>query len=378
MDKKRKVLFLTAPYGHGHVQPTKVLAECLENKNIHTEIYDIIDEWSPHISKITQNIYKQMYRTGWRRLYQFWYWATDQRVASKIVTTFLKYTNRRNLKRAILEMQPDIIVCLFPAWALYKLLEDYEVDVPVYTVVTDFYMHKMWYHPKLSKIFVANAWTYHSANFQADSHKFIVTGIPIKADYEQQYAERIKDQEIQKTILLISGANGVSTQYMTLAKKLHNLDQNLKVILICGRNKQLLHKAMKLRRKLASSRFIVYGFRDDMIKQYEKADLVITKSGGNTVSELAALAKPAIFFDPLYGQEMANAVFFANYQVAKIAKTRNEVVSFIHELYENPDQILQMRQNYAKFFIADAASNIANEIEKSVMIHGESLPHNKD
>ncbi|GBU10610.1 processive diacylglycerol beta-glucosyltransferase [Erysipelotrichaceae bacterium] len=361
---KKKVLLLTAPYGNGHLQPARVLKQQLEEKGMEVQVYDIIDEWNTQISKITQNVYKQMYRVGFRRIYQFWYWATDQKIAGSIVTSFLKTTNRKNLKNAIHTINPDSIICVFPSWALYKLLEDFEITVPVQTVVTDFYMHKLWYHPDVTRYFVANEWTYQSTNFPVDEKKFFVSGIPIKPEFEDVIQEVASDQEIKRTVLLIAGASGVSTQYLALAKKIHGLDENLKVILICGKNRALFAKSIKARKKLASPRFVVIGFSRDMLKQYQLADVVITKSGGNTVTELAALAKPAIFFDPLFGQEMANAQFFEKYGVAKIAMTAGETVSFVEQLYENETAILDMKCGYKEFFVHDSGKKIADEIER--------------
>ncbi|MGL5043170.1 MAG: MGDG synthase family glycosyltransferase [Culicoidibacterales bacterium] len=362
--KNKTVLILTAPYGNGHLQPAKVLKKQLEEKGMNVQIYDIINEWNPQISKMTQNVYKHMYRSGFRRIYQFWYWATDQKIAGSMVTSFLKTTNRKNLYTAIKEIDPANIICVFPSWALYKLLEDYEITVPVQTVVTDFYMHKLWYHPNITRYFVANEWTYQSTTFEVDEEKFYVSGIPIKEEYEAFMKDAATEIELKKTVLLVAGANGVSTDYLSLAKKIHASYLEVKVILICGKNKTLFKQAARVRRKLASKRFVVYGFAEDMIKQYERADIVITKSGGNTVSELAALAKPAIFYAPLYGQEMANAQFFQRHGVAKIAMTQSEVQTVIEQIYTNPEQIKEMRKGYAQFFIPDAGKNIASEVER--------------
>lgn len=364
--KQKKILLLTAPYGNGHLQPTRVLQQEFERLGCEAKVYDIIDQWNKPLSKFTQNVYKQMYRFGLRRVYQFWYWATDQAVVGQIVTSFLKLANRRKLRKAITEYQPDTIICLFPTWALYRMLEDFDIVIPVHTVVTDFYMHKLWYHTNLTKIFVANEWTYYSANFSADKEKFVVTGIPIKADFEQHFLSKIEDNTLNNTVLLLAGANGVSTSYLSLLEKIHALPYNLNVILICGRNKELYRKAIKVRAKLSSSRIVVHGFCNDMMEQYEKADIVVTKSGGNTVSELAAIAKPAIFYNPLYGQEMANAQFFEKYGVAKVAMNRVDTLHYVNEIFADSTKILEMKQGYKAFYKPQAAEHIAQAVLQNI------------
>jgi processive 1,2-diacylglycerol beta-glucosyltransferase len=360
---QKKILFLTAPYGNGHLQPTKVLAKQFEAQGFTTKTYDIVEEWNPQISKIAQGVYKTMYKAGMRRFYQFWYWATDQEFVGTIVTTFLKHTNKRHLKAAIDEFNPSAIICVFPTWALYKLLEDYEITVPVYTVVTDFYMHKLWYHQNLKKVFIANDWTYYTTNFTADKQKFVVTGIPIKPEFEQTFQRNIEDRTIKHTVLLIAGANGVNTEYLSLAKRILDLPFNLDVTLICGRNKSLHTKAQHYKETENISNFHVLGYTNKMIEKYEAADIVITKSGGNTVSELAALAKPAIFYNPLYGQEMANAHFFEQQGVAKTVMSKTEAIEALEMLYTKPQQIVDMREKFQKFFIPNAAGTIVAEVE---------------
>jgi len=363
METQPRILFLTAPYGNGHLQPTKVLSQQFESRGYQTKTYDIIEEWNAQISKMTQSLYKGMYKTGWRRFYQFWYWATDQEFVGTMVTTFLKYTNKKNLQTAIHEFQPDAIICMFPTWALYKLLEDYKVFVPVYTVVTDFYMHKLWYHHDLKKIFVANEWTYYTTNFLADKSKFVITGIPIKAEFEDIFNRNLFDKSIKNSVLLVAGANGVNTEYLSLARQLLELDLGLEITLICGRNQALYVKAQNYKAMNTITNFNVIGYCHHMIEEYEKADVVITKSGGNTVSELAALAKPAIFYNPLYGQEMANAHFFEQQGVAKTVMSRTEAIEEVVNLYQDPEKILQMRQKYQYFFIPSAANKIVDEVE---------------
>jgi len=361
--EQQRILFLTAPYGNGHLQPTKVLAKQFEAHGFATKTYDIIEEWNPQISKLTQAVYKTMYKMGLRRFYQFWYWATDQEFVGTVVTTFLKYTNKKNLKSAINEFNPAAIICVFPTWALYKLLEDYQITVPVYTVVTDFYMHKLWYHQDLTKVFIANDWTYYTTNFTADQAKFVVSGIPIKSEFEDTFQKNSKDKTIKNNVLLIAGANGVNTEYLSLAKQILALPLNLDVTLICGRNKSLYTKAKNYKTDEKLGRFHVLGYTNQILEQYENADIVITKSGGNTVSELAALAKPAIFYNPLYGQEMSNAHFFEQQGVAKTVMSKTEAIKAVEMLYEKPKLILDMRQKFQKFFIPNAAEKIVNEVE---------------
>lgn len=360
--KKHRTLILTAPYGNGHLQPARVLHDELVARDGEVEIYDIISETNPIFSVITQNLYKQMYRSGLRRVYQFSYWASDNQIVGHIVSYILRYANKQKLYDEIVTFKPDSIVCVFPSWALYQLLEDFDVFIPVYTIVTDFYMHKLWYHPSVTNYFVANEWTYEYTNFLVDKRKFITTGLPIKKEYEEYFEKRQNATSLNNTVLLVAGANGVNTQYLHLSEKIYHLPYNLKVILICGRNKSLYKQAAYTASKYDKNRFEVYGFVDDMLAKYEKVDLVVTKSGGNTVSELAAMAIPAIFFSPLYGQEMANAEFFEFHKVAKVAMTTDEALAQVEQLYSNPEQLLQMREGYATIFRPNAAEHITDKI----------------
>ena len=357
-----RTLILTAPYGNGHLQPARVLHNQFVERGGEVEIYDIVSETNPIFSKISQNIYKQMYRNGLRRVYQFSYWASDNQVIGHIVSYILRYANKNSLFEKILEYNPTEIICVFPSWALYQMLEDYDIFVPVYTIVTDFYMHKLWYHPSVKKYFVANEWTYEFTNYTVDKTKFIATGLPIRKEFEEYHRKRTQNEQLKNTVLLLAGANGVNTQYLHLAEMVYKLPYDLKVILICGKNKSLYKQAMYKASKYDDSRFVVHGYVDDMIEKYKASDLVVTKSGGNTVSELAAMALPAIFYAPLFGQEMANAEFFVAHHVAKIVMSTDEALEQIITLYKRPKEIIEMRKGYEAFFRPNAAERIVSEI----------------
>src|SRR5262249_40740466 len=55
------------------------------------------------------------------------------------------------------------------------------------------------------------------------------------------------------------------------------------------------------------SRFVIFGFSNEIARMMRASDLIVTKPGGLTVSEAMAVGVPQILLDPIPGQEEANA-----------------------------------------------------------------------
>ena len=94
-----------------------------------------------------------------------------------------------------------------------------------------------------------------------------------------------------------------------VAEILAELDKatgDFQTVVVCGRNEEL-------RRELAGQDHKhptrVLGFASNMHELMAVADLIVTKPGGLTSSEVLAMGKPLLIVDPIPGQEAANSDF---------------------------------------------------------------------
>ena len=126
--------------------------------------------------------------------------------------------------------------------------------------------------------------------------KMILTGNPVRQDLidiESKRAEAIKFFNLdanKKTLLVLGGSLGARRVNQLIEKELDNLvSQGVQIIWQCGK---LYFEDYK---KYNSNTVQVLAFIDRMDLVYAAADIVISRAGASSVSELCIVGKPVIF-----------------------------------------------------------------------------------
>ena len=111
-------------------------------------------------------------------------------------------------------------------------------------------------------------------------------------------------------------------------------------------------------------------FIDRMDYAYEVADLVLSRSGACTVSELCLVGKPTIFVpspNVAEDHQTKNAQALVNKDAAKMVRDADAIeIGMVKalELLKNKVRLEELRRNISSLGIADAAARVASEIEK--------------
>jgi len=102
------------------------------------------------------------------------------------------------------------------------------------------------------------------------------------------------------------------------------------VLIQCGRNDSLLHAARK-RHGLAA-----VGFVDSMAELYAASDVVITKPGALTISELVAMKKPFILdaCPVVMPQERGNVKFVEGRRLGLVARRHEEIPGMVRDILQ--------------------------------------------
>lgn len=145
---------------------------------------------------------------------------------------------------------------------------------------------------KANKICVA----YENLDRFFPKEKMILTGNPVRQDLidiENKKAEAIHYFNLdpnKKTLLILGGSLGARRVNQLIEKELNNLKTlNVQVIWQCGK---LYFDEYK---KHKSDTIQVVAFIDRMDLVYAAADIVISRAGASSVSELCIVGKPVIF-----------------------------------------------------------------------------------
>lgn len=355
-------LILTANYGSGHVQVANVLAEELKSKGLQPVISDLFGEAHPIMSQVTQSIFIKSFSHG-SSFYKWFYYGTNKLNANTI-TQFSRYLGRKRFLELINEHQPRFVITTFPLHAAPFLIKKSRFNIPIYTVITDYFAHPFWINPSIDRYFVASDSVKNGLiKHGVDKNKITVSGIPIRADFYRP----INNEEMftkygvtpsSRVVTILAGAQGVLKNVKVLAQRLLK-DPSLRVIVVCGKNKALYEKLKPLAEQYSSS-FRLFGYVEKLHEILKISHCVVTKPGGISITEAAAVRVPLLLYKPVPGQEGENAKYFEEKGAAFVVHTVNEIVGNVQKLFENEALLSSMQRSLELIHKAHSSSIIAD------------------
>ena len=119
---------------------------------------------------------------------------------------------------------------------------------------------------------------------------------------------------------------------------------NLQIIAIAGRNKDMKEKFTKLVDDTSRHETIkILEYTNKVPELMSISDLVVTKPGGLTTTESLASGLPIIVINPIPGQEEENAEFLEKNGVAIWLKKEDNIKEILENIFNNPDKMLDMK-----------------------------------
>ena len=219
--------------------------------------------------------------------------------------------------------------------------------------------------------------------FPAD--RIVLSGNPIRKEIvaadAQMKAEALEfyglDPEM-KHIFIVGGSLGSRTLNNAMMKWIENGCQggeNLQVIWQCGKYykpsvDEFMAKAAADGRDVSRIQYSDFISRMDLA--YAAADVVITRSGASSVSELCAAHKAAIFVpspNVTEDHQTHNAMALVRKEAGMIVKdseAEEKLMETACALTEDPEKIALMERNIAALAKTDAAQTIADEVYRII------------
>jgi UDP-N-acetylglucosamine--N-acetylmuramyl-(pentapeptide) pyrophosphoryl-undecaprenol N-acetylglucosamine transferase len=201
-------------------------------------------------------------------------------------------------------------------------------------------------------------------------NKVIWTGNPIRkklqiTNYKLQINSKklFNLEENLPTILVIGGGTGALGLNNIILAALPELTKFCQIIhLTGGKNKSGIRN-----QESWDERYHEYNFLTDKMKDaYAVADLVICRAGIGTLTELAALGKPAILVPIPNSHQEENAKFFeenkAAISTAQKKLTPEKLVNLVKETLDNKEKLKNLKENIQKLSKPNAAEKIVKEI----------------
>lgn len=207
--------------------------------------------------------------------------------------------------------------------------------------------------------------------------KIILTGNPVRQDLfsvEPKTKEAYQFFNLdpaKKTILVVGGSLGARTVNQSIIAGLEKLAQT-DVQVIWQTGKFYIEAARKAAEPFASSKLIVTDFVSRMDYAYSIADLVVSRAGASSISELCLLAKPVILVpspNVAEDHQTQNALALVRKDAAVMIKdvdAKDQLIDKALELIDNESELKKLSENILKLAEKDSADRIAEEILKLI------------
>ncbi len=362
-----RILILSAGAGAGHNRAADALDKAckLHFSSIESKWEDVLN-YSPRLFRV---VYADSYSFLSNRTPIIWgilYQVTDKKEKensvdlSKVINQFAY--NR--IMKMVNDYKPDVVICthFLPANVLLKPRGGKVPKLPVYVIVTDYTAHPLWLNRDATGYFVASEelkWLLMKRNYPG--HKITITGIPIDPPFYQnshniqQLRTTLNLRNDTPVILFTMGGHGANLMKDGLMNILR-INKKFQLVVIAGKNKRIQTEMEQIAAK--DNRVHIRGFITNMQDYMRASDFVISRAGGQTVTEALAANLPMIIFSPIPGQEEANTDFILESGVAVKAPSLDVLDYKIRTLLDHPERLKTMRQEIGKIYIPESGRKI--------------------
>jgi UDP-N-acetylglucosamine--N-acetylmuramyl-(pentapeptide) pyrophosphoryl-undecaprenol N-acetylglucosamine transferase len=209
------------------------------------------------------------------------------------------------------------------------------------------------------------------------AEKIIMTGNPVRQDIHDIANKKEKGllyfelQGNMKIALVVGGSLGALTINESIAKNIDLLIEN-NIQLIWQTGKAYFEKAKALVHEKNTKLIKVVDFISRMDFAYAVSDVVISRAGASTVSELAIIKKPSILVpspNVAEDHQTKNAMALIVNNAAMMVEdkeAREKLVPALIELIKDQFRMNVYTDNVAKMAIKDSAEQIAEQILKLI------------
>ncbi|MEM9687509.1 MAG: undecaprenyldiphospho-muramoylpentapeptide beta-N-acetylglucosaminyltransferase [Bacteroidota bacterium] len=201
--------------------------------------------------------------------------------------------------------------------------------------------------------------------------KIIKTGNPVRQDLLEINIKREEAQELfhlkkdKTTLLVIGGSLGARRINQLIEKELVFFKQHqIQLLWQCGK---LYYEDYK---KYQNDTIHIHAFLDRMDLAYAAADIIISRAGAGTVSELCIVGKPVIFIpspNVAEDHQTRNASAIAAEKAAILIGEKELDESFekvFLSLFSSEEEQKKLSRNIKKLALPEAAAHIVDEIVK--------------
>lgn len=293
---------------------------------------------------------------------------------SNLALPFKVAASIRRAKRVIREFGADIVVG-FGGYASAPILwAAQRLGVP--TVIQEQNSYAGLTNKLLSKRAKRICVSYDNMGRFFPEERIVMTGNPLRGRFSATGADRSEalahygfNDELP-VVLVVGGSLGTRTLNEMMKAWVRDLDGVAPVQVIWQTGKYYEREMQEFLRSHPTKNIWQGAFIERMDYAYAAADVVLSRSGACTVSELCLVAKPTIFVpspNVAEDHQTKNAMALVEQGAAEIVRDSEAVERGMHlavELSRNGRRLEELSSNIAKLAISDSADRVVRVIDE--------------
>ena len=362
----KKILIVYTSAGAGHFKAAEAVCKYLksENKDVQIEFLDILQQ--------TNSLFRLLYTWGYSFLinhavvlWRWAFWATYVRRLRKFTKKSAIIIDRLNsgkFSKHLVEQNYDLIISthFLPSEIAAYLKINHKITSKIITIVTDFGVHPFWISQGTDTYIVASDYTKDKLIVESGKNEDVrVLGIPIDEKFLKSFNRRELCLKLgldadKFTGILITGSFGLGP----IEEIVDLLHGQLQMIVVCARNKKLF---ARLKEKKYPD-CLILGFVDNVQELMAVSDIIITKPGGMTISEVLAMELVPFFISPIPGQETENIKALQNYGIGQEIKRIVDLKGIVIDCNTNVDKMQKVKDAIKKIKKPNAAEELSRVI----------------
>lgn len=354
-----KILIISCSTGGGHNACAKYILEELKNNNIEAEFKDFYDIVNKKAKKLSEKLYLSTLN-GNGKIFKVVYKLGELYSKTKLKSPVYSVNklHKKKLYNYIIQNKIDLVITthIFPALTLTAIKK-----VPFLLVATDYTACPFMEEANPNYYVIQNGIEKDFINKGIDEKKLLKTGIPVSSNFIKN-AKNIRynlNIDKEKTILIMLGSMG----FGNINKIVNNLLEidNTKIIIVTGSNKELYNKLKKIKNK----KLITLGYVHNMNDLIYSSDIVVSKPGGLSSTEIASINKPLIHAFAIPGIETINTNFFYNHKMSIKCDNENEIIQNIIKLLNDNKLQKEMIKSQSKIINKNSANDLVEFIKSN-------------
>ena len=204
-------------------------------------------------------------------------------------------------------------------------------------------------------------------------NKVVLTGNPCSEEAVNIKRADKKDYGLdkdKKLVLIVMGSLGSKTVNEKMTDYVYNFrNKDYEVIYVTGNNYY-----DKLNSRGFPKNVKVVPYINNLSSVMKCCDLMVSRAGASTISEITALQIPTIFIPSPYvtnNHQYKNAMDLVNSNAALIIKesdlNKKDFIKMIDDILEDEEKYNQLKDNLKKFAITDSSTRIYNVLKEMIL-----------